>query len=866
MAQAFDPYHKWLGIAPRDQPPNHYRLLGIDELESDPEVISAASDMRMAHVRSYQSGKRSLQSQKLLNEIAAARVCLLDSQKKAEYDSLLQKQLRPEPGPPQSISVRQVEAEADRAAKLSVAPREEEMGRRGGAAPPLPGSTKLDAGAFRLKVSARSGRKKPSGGVRVLLGSLGSALMICFRGVDDLLRSIASGHSPAVHKGLRVAACALVLLVAAGGFYIWLGGEPEADVSADRFAETVVLPVWDGGGQAPDASANTAPDANANTPAQLDLPPPSGKGKLLSIGPRTYEVREVRANDHTRQKQHHASLAALTDGGFLVGWDSWHQTRSTDCYGKRFSADGTAMGKEFLLNANNSSGWEYGTALAAGHGGGLLAAWGDTSRDTCIQRFDCNMRSVGKDWVVMGDSWPALSSAPNGDFVVVGTTRRDRVHNICARRYSPEGEPLGETRQVNTKPLGFTTENLFGAAVAHAGDGSFTIVWYDAAGDILARRYDAGGTPRGIEFVVNSSTGGRRIEPGLAYARDEELLVVWHEFGGDTGDRICARHFRAEGVPAADEWTVAAGAVSCPNLAIGPTNEFAIAWRAGDPQGADIHARLFGATGQPVGQAFRVNQHTQGEQLTAFCAGRQGMAIIDQTLVFAWYGNAPGDNEGIGLTVFRRVSSRPGASPPPTFVAKPSTPPAAKKEPKHTESAKDWRTDYAAFRAKIQEIIAKHAPTSPPTQDSALVTFFALETETEMMYILYHGTKLAKVYEEIEGAFGGKSIRWQGTVEDVEDKDDGKTVTVRLCEKNPTAHGWSFPSTFDVFVSASDFARLPVQLKGKRVELSGDIVSKPDIDGKNVMSGIVLMYGVNKYAGEKMVLVNLEEESVKPIR
>jgi hypothetical protein len=26
----FDPYYHWLGIAPKDQPPNHYRLLGVE--------------------------------------------------------------------------------------------------------------------------------------------------------------------------------------------------------------------------------------------------------------------------------------------------------------------------------------------------------------------------------------------------------------------------------------------------------------------------------------------------------------------------------------------------------------------------------------------------------------------------------------------------------------------------------------------------------------------------------------------------------------------------------------------------------------------------------------------------------------------
>ncbi|MGO8748920.1 MAG: SUMF1/EgtB/PvdO family nonheme iron enzyme [Thermoguttaceae bacterium] len=91
----FDPYHRWLGIQPKDQPPNHYRLLGIELFESDPEVIRDATNQRLSHVRTYQLGKNSALSQKILNEIAAARVCLLDSAKKAAYDDVLRTAIAP---------------------------------------------------------------------------------------------------------------------------------------------------------------------------------------------------------------------------------------------------------------------------------------------------------------------------------------------------------------------------------------------------------------------------------------------------------------------------------------------------------------------------------------------------------------------------------------------------------------------------------------------------------------------------------------------------------------------------------------------------------------------------------------------------
>lgn len=91
MSEDFDPYHRWLGIAPEHRPPDHYQLLGIPRFESDADVIASAADRQMAHVRSYQSGRHSATTQRLLNELATARVCLLSPDQKAVYDERLRK-------------------------------------------------------------------------------------------------------------------------------------------------------------------------------------------------------------------------------------------------------------------------------------------------------------------------------------------------------------------------------------------------------------------------------------------------------------------------------------------------------------------------------------------------------------------------------------------------------------------------------------------------------------------------------------------------------------------------------------------------------------------------------------------------------
>ena len=93
MAKDFDPYHKWLGIAPEERLPTYYRLLGLNLFESDPDVIEAAADRQMTYLQEVSQGSEAAQAQKLLAEVAEARICLLNQEKKSVYDARLREQL-----------------------------------------------------------------------------------------------------------------------------------------------------------------------------------------------------------------------------------------------------------------------------------------------------------------------------------------------------------------------------------------------------------------------------------------------------------------------------------------------------------------------------------------------------------------------------------------------------------------------------------------------------------------------------------------------------------------------------------------------------------------------------------------------------
>lgn len=91
MSNGFDPYLQWLGIPPAEQPPHHYRLLGVRMFENNAQAIDQAADARMTQLRAAQIGPNAVLSQRLLNEVAGARACLLNPRRRAAYDTELKR-------------------------------------------------------------------------------------------------------------------------------------------------------------------------------------------------------------------------------------------------------------------------------------------------------------------------------------------------------------------------------------------------------------------------------------------------------------------------------------------------------------------------------------------------------------------------------------------------------------------------------------------------------------------------------------------------------------------------------------------------------------------------------------------------------
>lgn len=84
-----DAYYLCLGIHPSEQPPNYYRLAGLPLFETQPNAIQVACDRQLAHLATLQNGPYAEFAQRLFNELAIARMCLLRPDLKAAYDAHL---------------------------------------------------------------------------------------------------------------------------------------------------------------------------------------------------------------------------------------------------------------------------------------------------------------------------------------------------------------------------------------------------------------------------------------------------------------------------------------------------------------------------------------------------------------------------------------------------------------------------------------------------------------------------------------------------------------------------------------------------------------------------------------------------------
>ena len=282
---------------------------------------------------------------------------------------------------------------------------------------------------------------------------------------------------------------------------------------------------------------------------------------------------EFQVNQTTQGDQETPTVACLADHGFIVIWGGRGDGDSSGVFGRRYDADGDAVGDEFLINTETSDQQQLPT-VAALPDSEFIVAWqshgaqeGDCT-GIFAQRFDADCDAVGSEFQVNTTTtghqqYPAIGVGPAGEYTIAWQSNQDvSGWGIFAQRYSANGTAVGSEFQVN----GYTDNDQQFPSVAYNDKGGFTVSWSGKGATdnqgIYAREYDSDGTALGGEQLINDTTDNAQ-EFATVTSASSGYVVVWSGKGDGDNDGVFMRQLgSAPTASGVEDLSVHAGRVS----------------------------------------------------------------------------------------------------------------------------------------------------------------------------------------------------------------------------------------------------------------------------------------------------------------
>jgi hypothetical protein len=301
---------------------------------------------------------------------------------------------------------------------------------------------------------------------------------------------------------------------------------------------------------------------------------------------------DERVNTYTTSTQQLPSVSALSDGGYVVVWQSSEQDGSAwGVYGQRYDSLGEKVGSEFRVNTTTASS-QYEQDIAGLSDGGFIVTW--TSPDE-------NGSGAG----------------------------------VFSQRFDALGNPVGGEEIIN-----LTTSNTQSqAVVAGLQDGGYVVAWVSQAGEdgwgagILMQRFDAAGLRVGDVVIANEITIGDQVEPSIAVLSGGELVVTWSNSDSTNWWGVHAQIFDGALNPIGGNFQVnqfTDGQQRFPDVAPLSEGGFVISWSSENQDGSGwgVYASTYDATGAVISSESLLNEYTYESQLYSTVTGTSDGGFI----------------------------------------------------------------------------------------------------------------------------------------------------------------------------------------------------------------------------------------------
>ncbi|ASG24922.1 calcium-binding protein [Nitrospirillum viridazoti] len=327
-----------------------------------------------------------------------------------------------------------------------------------------------------------------------------------------------------------------------------------------------------------------------------------------------------------------ASLAGLTDGGYVVAFIDdtapWDGTGTYDILLRRYNASGTLVGGTVRVDSVTTD-TQLQPKVVAMPDGGYLVTWASNNEDgsgygVYAQRYDANGTRIGGEFrlndTTDGNQYQAnLDVRADGSVVVVWASQTATGYDIMTKTLAA-APPAADARTLLVRAQGTLAPkalvyNWNQAVVAYQfqeikpGGGYFTVDGdAEATGDIITLTPDQ---LTRLRFVGSNTAATDvvmvRVSDGVTWSEWQPTIIntVVPAPASATGTEVIAN-------------TYMDGDQTWPTVTVLKDGTYVVTWTSpgqdGDGDAGGIYAQLFTATGQKIGDEFRVTLLTGGTQ------------------------------------------------------------------------------------------------------------------------------------------------------------------------------------------------------------------------------------------------------------
>ncbi|WP_299771348.1 Ig-like domain-containing protein [uncultured Pseudoteredinibacter sp.] len=242
---------------------------------------------------------------------------------------------------------------------------------------------------------------------------------------------------------------------------------------------------------------------------------------------------EIQINTNSQGEQIEASISALEDGGFVISWTSDDKSAGEkDVYMRVFDEQGKALSSDILVN-EETAGSQANSSISSLSDGRFIISWDSQNADgqkrTMAKIYDSTGKADSSAFDLQlgsqsSNSDPHISQLPQGGFAVSWLADDNQIYVMM---YNANGEPTLEQAILVSR---IDNGSLDKAEVAGLENGDIVVSWSapsEDSRDILASRYTASGETVFENKLINEDQSEQQIEPHITALEGGGYLISW---------------------------------------------------------------------------------------------------------------------------------------------------------------------------------------------------------------------------------------------------------------------------------------------------------------------------------------------------